>query len=89
VVNFINILHAAFTQADPESAKKDSQVKQLFALSGSASVKAGHKHVDEIESRIQICHIFCDRGQTNPFIRCKKTSSLKSRTNVVYHNTSL
>ena len=33
----------------PKSAKKDSQVKQLFALLGSASVKAAHKHGDEID----------------------------------------
>ena len=29
-VNFTNILRAAFTRKDPKSAKKDSQVKQLF-----------------------------------------------------------
>ena len=40
-VNFNNILQAALTSADPESAKY-SQVKQLFALSGSTSVKAAN-----------------------------------------------
>jgi hypothetical protein len=35
--------------ADPKSAKKDSQVKQLFALLGSACVKAACKDVDEID----------------------------------------
>ena len=34
---------------DPKSAKKDSQVKQLFALLGSGGVKAACKHVDEID----------------------------------------
>jgi hypothetical protein len=29
-VNFINVLRAAFTRADYESAKKDSQVVNLF-----------------------------------------------------------
>ena len=29
--------------------QKDNQLKQLFALSGSACVKAVHKHVDEID----------------------------------------
>ena len=29
--------------------QKDSQVKQLFALLGSASIKAAHKHDDEID----------------------------------------
>ena len=46
--NFTNILRAAFMQADPKIAKK-SQVKQLFALSGSASVKAARNHVDNID----------------------------------------
>ena len=41
-------LCAAFTCADPKSAK-DSQVKQLLALFGSARVKAGRKHVDDID----------------------------------------
>jgi len=31
-IDFTNILCAAFTGIDPKSAKKDSQVKQLFAL---------------------------------------------------------
>ena len=44
-VNFTNILQAAFTRTDPKSAKKDSQVTQLFVLLGSALVKAAHKHV--------------------------------------------
>ena len=30
---------------------KDSHVKQLFVLSGSAWVNAAHKHVDEIDPR--------------------------------------
>jgi len=43
-----NILRADFILADPKSAKKDIQVISHFALLGSASVKAAHKHVDEI-----------------------------------------
>jgi len=39
-VNFINILLAAFTGADPKSAYKYSQAINLFALLGSARVKA-------------------------------------------------
>ena len=42
-------LHAAFTRADPKSEKKTSHVMQLFALSGSACIKAARKHVDEID----------------------------------------
>jgi len=33
----------------PKSEKKDSHVKQLFALFGSACVKVAPKHVDEID----------------------------------------
>ena len=47
-VNFTNILPAAFTNADPKSAK-DSQLKQLFGLLGSVCVKAACKHVNEID----------------------------------------
>ena len=40
-VNFTNVLQATFTNADPKSAQKDSQVKQLFCAFGiSAHVKA-------------------------------------------------
>jgi len=39
-VNFINVLQAAFTLADPESAKKTVKSSSFFALSGSAGVKA-------------------------------------------------
>ena len=42
-VNFTNILQAAFMHEDPKIEKKDSQVKHLFALSGSERVKAGRK----------------------------------------------
>ena len=31
--------------------QKDSQIKQLFVLSGPACVKADQKHVDEIDPR--------------------------------------
>ena len=54
-VDFTNILHAAFTCTDPKSAKKDSQAKQLFALSGSVRVKAGRKHIEEIDPWCAFC----------------------------------
>ena len=38
-------------------AQKDSQVKQLFALFGSACVKAVSKHVDEIDPRVLTAHL--------------------------------
>ena len=34
-----------------QKRKKESQVKQLFALSGSVGVKSGRKHVGEIDPR--------------------------------------
>ena len=36
-------------QVQIPKAQKNSQVKQLFALTGSAGVKAAHRHVGEIE----------------------------------------
>ena len=36
-------------------AQKDSQLKQLFALLGSAGIKAAHKHVDDINTRCNGC----------------------------------
>ena len=44
-------LHFTFSFYVPRSQKpqKDGQLKQLFALLGSAGVKAVHKHVDEID----------------------------------------
>ena len=40
VVNFTNILQAAFKRADPTSAKKTVKLSSFFALLGSAHVKA-------------------------------------------------
>ncbi len=39
-VNFINVLRAALTRADPESAKNTVKLSVFFPLLGSASVKA-------------------------------------------------
>ena len=39
-----------------KSAKQDSQVKQLFALSGPAHVKAANKQVDEIDPWCVLYH---------------------------------
>ena len=43
VVNFINILWAAFTFSDTKSTKRLSSHAAFFALSGSASVKAARR----------------------------------------------
>ena len=42
-VNFTKILRAAFTLADPKSAKKVLNLTVLFALLVSAGVKAAYK----------------------------------------------
>ena len=47
-VNFTNILHAAFPQAETNSKKRQSS-QAAFALLGSVCVKAACKHVDEID----------------------------------------
>ena len=48
-VNFTNILRAAFTRADPKSAKKDSQLKQLFCDFGIYVRKSCSQNVGEID----------------------------------------
>ena len=42
-VNFTNILQAAFTRADPKSAKKTVKLSSFFALFGSGHIKAARK----------------------------------------------
>ncbi len=42
-VNFSNILHAAFTHADPKSASNTFKPSVFFALLGSGRVKAARK----------------------------------------------
>ena len=39
----------SFYAGRSQKRQEDSQLKQLFALSGSVSVKAAHKHIDEID----------------------------------------
>ncbi len=54
-VNFINVLRAAFTRADPESAKKTVKLSVFFALSGSVkSVKAAHRTLVKLTPDIRI-----------------------------------
>jgi len=50
VVNFNNILQAAFTRTDPKSAKKTDNLTVFFAHLGSVHVKAARKNVDEIDT---------------------------------------
>jgi len=39
-LNFINVLHTAFTLTDPKSVKKTLKLSIFFMLLGSTSVKA-------------------------------------------------
>jgi len=49
-VNFTNLLHAAFMLIDPKSAKNTVKPSVIFALLGSARIKAERKHVCEIDT---------------------------------------
>ena len=42
--------HSFYTQRS-QKRKKDSQLKQLFAHSGSAGIKSARKYIDEIDPR--------------------------------------
>ena len=55
-VNFTNVLRKSFTLWRSQKHQKDSQVKQLFSISGSALVKDARKHVDEINLRLLLRH---------------------------------
>ena len=50
-VHFTNIIKNSFYVQRSQKPQKDSQVKQLFALLGSAGAKAARKHFDEIDPR--------------------------------------
>jgi len=43
-VNFINVLQATFTHADPKSPKKTYNLTVFFALSGSGGIKTALEH---------------------------------------------
>jgi hypothetical protein len=49
-VNFINILRAAFTHADPESVKFQLSRHYHFTLLGYTRIKDAKKNVNEIET---------------------------------------
>ena len=64
-VNFINVLRAAFTLADPKSAKKTVKSISFFALLGSASVKAACRTLVKLNRGwmdLHIEHLVKDRN---------------------------
>ena len=52
-INFTNVLRAAFTFADPESAKKLLNLTVFFALLVSAGVKAAHRTLVKLTPGVQ------------------------------------
>jgi len=58
-VNFINILQAALTLANPKSAKKKTNnLLAFYLLSGSAQVKAVHKMLVKLTPGVNFTNIF-------------------------------
>ena len=53
-VNFTNMFMRSFYVRRSKKRKKDSQLKQLFALLGSVCLKDARKHVGEIDPRQQV-----------------------------------
>ncbi len=49
-LNFINVLKAAFTCADPEST--NSQIMSLFAFWGSASAQAARRTLEKLTPEV-------------------------------------
>ncbi len=58
VVNFINVLQAAFTLTDPKSAKKTDNLTVFFALLGSSGAKAACKMLEKLAKRCQFYQHF-------------------------------
>jgi len=52
-VNFINILHTAFTHGGPKSVRTLSSCQYLFTLLGSASVKAVRRTLMKLSPDLQ------------------------------------
>ena len=52
---------SSFYASKSQKRKKDSQVKQLFALLGAVSLKEVRKHIDEIDPRLHQMDILLKR----------------------------
>jgi len=59
MVNFTNILHAAFKRADPKSTKENYGLTVFFVLLGSAGAKGAHKML--VKSTLLCTVTFCDQ----------------------------
>jgi hypothetical protein len=69
-VNFINVLQAAFAQADPKRAKKTDNLTVFYVLSGSAGTKAARRMLMKL--RPGFCFLNLNKLKINQFIsKCK------------------
>jgi len=56
-VNFINVLHEAFTHADPKSIKFQLSCHYLLTLFGSTSVKASQQMLAKLTPEIMLAKL--------------------------------
>jgi len=56
-VNFINILHTAFTLVDPNSLNKIDNLTVFFTLLGSACVKAVHRTLMKLSPGVNFTNV--------------------------------
>ena len=65
-------------------AQKDNQLKQLFALSGSAGIKALHKHIDEIDPKFkrQTAPSYSDITEMERL--CSRSGTIRERPKLVF-----
>jgi len=77
-VNFTIILWAAFEHADPKSAKKIDTLTVIFALSGSASITAGHRTLMKLTPGVGVnfIHHFTSRFCVHRSQKRKMTDDL-------------
>ena len=73
---------SSFYKHRSQKHKKDSQFKQLSALSGSASIKAARIHIGEIEPRKDLYHWF--REYMDGFQNTAKKNCLAPKSNFTY-----
>ena len=65
-------------------AQKDNQLKQLFALSGSAGIKALRKHIDEIDPKFkrQTAPSYSDITEMERL--CSRSGTIRERPKLVF-----
>ncbi len=68
--NFINVLRAAYTLPDPDSAKRQESCQSFFTFSGSAQVKSAHKMLVKLAPHLYAsqCRTIDVNEQLNHFL---------------------